>query len=137
MPTLMYDTDGDGDADDEVTAYAGGGDGWVLRIVENGGTSEAQTPGIDGWAYISNDYQVDGRDYIEVTDNDEGTIFTLATVKGCVELLDTRNPAPPDPLPAGPTICPPVLPSARSPLRFRHRDDRHRPDPRRHRRRCR
>ena len=112
MPTLMYDTDGDGNVDDEVTAYAGGGDGWVLRIVQNGATSEAQMPGIDGWAYISNDYQIDGRDYIEVTDNDDGTIFTLATVKGCVEVLDTRSPiddiatpmpTPPDPLPTGPT----------------------------------
>lgn len=89
MPTIMYDTDGDGNDDDEVTAYAGGGEGWVLRVVENGVTSEAHMPGIDGWAYISNDYQVDGRDYIEVTDNDVGTIFTHATVNGCVKLLHT------------------------------------------------
>ncbi len=68
MPTLMYDTDGDGNVDDKVTAYSGGGEGWVLRVVEDGVISEAHTPGIDGWAYISNDYEVDGRDYIEVTD---------------------------------------------------------------------
>ncbi len=91
MPTLMFDTDGDGNVDDEVTAY-GAGDGWVVRVVENGVVSEAQAHGVDGWAFISNDYQVDGRDHIEVTDNDVGTIFTLATVDGCVELLDTRNP---------------------------------------------
>lgn len=92
MPTLMYDTDGDGNVDDEVTAY-GSSDGWVLRVVENGVISEALTPGIDGWAFISDDYPVNDRDHIEVTDNDVGTIFTLATVNGCVELLDTRDPS--------------------------------------------
>lgn len=110
MPTLIYDTDGDGNVDDAVTAYSGGGEGWVLRVVENGVTSEAHTPGINGWAYISNDYKVDGRDYIEVTDNDIGTIFTLATVKGCVKLLDTRNPKLDVPAPA-PTPSPTPSPA--------------------------
>jgi hypothetical protein len=120
MPTLMYDTDGDGDVDDAVTAYAGGGEGWMLRVVENGIISEAPMPGIDGWAYISNDYTVDGRDYIEVTDNGVVTIFTHATVTGCVELLDTRDliddlglvpvqPAPPH-IPKGPSDLTIVVP---------------------------
>jgi hypothetical protein len=112
MPTLLYDTDGDGNVDDEVTAY-GGVDGWVLRVVENGVVSEALTPGIGGWAFISNNYPVNDRDHIEVTDKDVGTIFTLATVNGCVELLDTRTPseglvaapecATADPIPASAT----------------------------------
>lgn len=91
MPTYLHDTDGDGVRDDEVTAYGGIG-GWRLRIVENGAVSEAMLPHIDGYAAITNDYQVHGRDYIEVTDADTDTIYTFATVRGCVELLDTRDP---------------------------------------------
>ncbi len=86
MPTLLFDTDGDGNEDDEVTAY-GDIDGWLLRVVENGVTSEALMTGIPGYANIANSYKVDGRDYIEVHDQELGTIFTLATVDGCAELL--------------------------------------------------
>ena len=102
MPTMQFDTDGDGASDDEVTAY--GGETWMVRIVENGVASEVALPDIDGWAYISGDLDVDGRDRVEVTDNETGTIYTIGSVGGCAELLDTRA-ADVDDLVARPTPC--------------------------------
>lgn len=116
MATHVYDTDGDGQDDDAVTPFGDPeGDGWILRVVENGQTSEALMAGIPGFAVIANTYDVDGRDYIEFQDQEVGTLFTLATVDGCVEVLhvepgpdedgdidDFAQPTPTDPPPPPP-----------------------------------
>ena len=86
MPTIAIDTDGDGDGD-AVTAY-GAADGWHVRVVEDGVTSEAVVDSIAGWAYLA-DPVVDG-DHVEIVlvDNDTAGAWYFATdAAGCVGLL--------------------------------------------------
>lgn len=88
MPTVPIDTDGDGDGD-AVTAY-GAADGWRVRVVEDGVTSEAVVDSILGWAYLA-DPIVDG-DQVEIVlvdnDTDDAWHFTTDTA-GCVGLISS------------------------------------------------
>ncbi len=108
MPTLLFDTDGDGEADDEATAYFDDGS-WHLRIVENGVISEQSIPEITGYAHLNGSTPTESGDQVHVLDADLGTDYTFATVDGCVELVsvtppvdeidDFTTPADPDPDP--------------------------------------
>ena len=86
MPTLLFDTDGDGEADDEATAYFDDGS-WHLRIVENGVISEQSIPEITGYAHLNGSTPTESGDQVHVLDADLGTDYTFATVDGCVELV--------------------------------------------------
>ena len=90
MPTVLFDTDGDGETDDEVTAY-GSEDGWRVRVVENGVTSEAMALNVTAWGYLGDPLPTDGGDQVTVIDNDDpGNVWYFATGDdGCVRpLLD-------------------------------------------------
>lgn len=90
MPTVLFDTDGDGEADDEVTAY-GAADGWRVRVTEDGVTSEAPALGVAAWGYLDAPIPTGDGDQIAVADNDDpGSIWYFATGDdGCVRpLLD-------------------------------------------------
>lgn len=90
MPTVQFDTDGDGEADDEVTAY-GGEDGWRVRVVEDGVTSEALALNVTAWGHLDDPIPTPDGDQIAVIDNDDpGHVWHFATGDdGCVRpLLD-------------------------------------------------
>ncbi|MDW3212548.1 MAG: hypothetical protein R8G01_01005 [Ilumatobacteraceae bacterium] len=89
MPTLAFDTDGDGHADDAVTAYGAEG-GWHVRVVENDIVSEAVVDAISGWAYLTGPVEGDEGDHIVLVDNDTDQRWTFATDEtGCIRAIDT------------------------------------------------
>ncbi len=89
MLTNYIDTNGDGE-DDAVTAYAGGGNGWVLRVVEDGVISEAVIPDVAGMAGIAGSIDAGDRQHVLVSDWSSGAFHTFATDTGCIEFLSTR-----------------------------------------------
>ena len=89
MPTLAFDSDGDGSIDDAVTAYGADG-GWHVRVVENDIVSEAVVDEIAGWAYLTEPVAGDGGDLIVLVDNDTERSWTFATDdSGCVGVVAT------------------------------------------------
>ncbi|MEZ5294759.1 MAG: hypothetical protein R2697_00360 [Ilumatobacteraceae bacterium] len=112
MPTVLYDTDGDGAVDDEVTAY-GAEDGWRVRFVENGITSEALALNVTTWGYLGEHAVVDGRDHIVVVPNDDpgNTWYFTTDDDGCAHpVLDDPEHQPIDDLVA-PTPQPTLPPA--------------------------
>ncbi|MEL6892819.1 MAG: hypothetical protein AAFP84_14575, partial [Actinomycetota bacterium] len=84
MPTVQFDTDGDGAIDDDVTAY-GAVDGWRVRVVENGVTSEALVDGIDGWAHLVDPMLATDGDQIGLRDAETDVVHRFATgPDGCI-----------------------------------------------------
>ena len=87
MPTLTFDTDGDGAADDAVTAY-GAADGWRVRVVEDGVTSEALVGGIAGWAYLAAPVVTAAGDRLVLVDVGAGRTWQFETDdQRCVQAL--------------------------------------------------
>lgn len=87
MPTRLFDTDGDGVMDDEATAFGGEG-GWRVRIVENGVTSEAVMPDIEGWAHLDLPVRAPNGEWITVVDAETDEQYTFTTdANGCVTLI--------------------------------------------------
>ncbi len=124
IPDSMYpqffDTDGDAEPD-SVQAYAGGGQPWTLRVIENGITSEAVIPAADGFAAIVGSVNVESREHVLVRDFENGDVHTFATNSdGCVELLGTDPGTDPDPADdlvlTNPTIPVPTIPVPTIPL---------------------
>ncbi len=88
MPTVLMDTDGDGDTD-EVTAY-GAADGWRIRVVEDDVISEALVDAIGGWAYLAEPMPGPGGAVIVLVDNDTAGEWHFATHEaGCIAPLST------------------------------------------------
>ena len=114
MPTVAYDTDGDGQVDDEVTAY-GAEDGWRVRIVQDGIVSEALALDITAWGYLDDPIPTADGDQIAVVDNEnpDNVRYFATGDDGCVRpLLDPPHEDGVDDLAAtddGPT---PTLPPA-------------------------
>ncbi|MEM9748706.1 MAG: hypothetical protein AAF945_18585 [Actinomycetota bacterium] len=108
MPTRLWDTDGDGADDDAVTVY-GAGDGFRVRVLENGVTSEALVPPVAGFAAQIDPRDTDEGDHPRVHDLETDTVFEFATDgNGCVELVAVvEPPVSTEPI-DGP--CGPVLP---------------------------
>lgn len=89
MPTHLYDTDGDGADDDEVTAY-GAVDGWRIRVVQNGVTSESLVDDIAGWAYLDDPIATEAGDRIVLVEPDTDLTRHFATdAQGCVQPFAT------------------------------------------------
>ncbi|MEM1332205.1 MAG: hypothetical protein AAGG08_02005 [Actinomycetota bacterium] len=115
MPTLLADTDEDGELDDEVTAY-GSADGWAIRVVEDGVISESLMPTVEGFAFLTDVFDHGDGLVIGVLDADTGDLheFRMNDLR-CVEQIGGPVPGPVDDLLAvpsqpGPVVNPEFLP---------------------------